>query len=327
MAARAPAVPTGLFRASRVARRGGQSGRPVGARSYRSADFVALAPTLVLYGGLVLVPIGVAVALSFFDWNGVGGLSWASWSNWTTFFHDPVAHHSLEVTGVLTVTSWAVQTPLAMALGLFVAGRQRYRAVYAAIYLLPLLLSTAGIALVWQALLDPTFGGLAWLSRHFTSLHFLEQNWLGGPHTALWTIVALIAWQFVPFHTLLYQMGRRQIPEVLYEAAALDGVNPLQRFWNVTLPQLRYTIVVSSTLIIVGSLTYFDMIFILTNGGPGDTTRVLSIDMYQAAFQETTFGYASVLAVVLGVIGVTVALVLFRLTGFSSMSSQREGMA
>ncbi len=303
-----------------------QANRPVGRGSYRSADLVGLLPTLVLYGGLILVPIAIAIGLSFYNWNGIGALTFVGASNWSRFFSDSIALHSLEVTFLLAGVSWVVQTPLSMALGLFVSGRQRYRAVYSALYLLPLLLSTTGIALMWQALLDPNFGGIAWLGTHW-HLSFLVQNWLGGNSTALWTIVALIAWQFVPFHTLLYQMGRRQIPQVLYEAAALDGVTPLKQFIYVTLPQMRYTIVVSSTLMIVGSLTYFDIIYILTNGGPGDTTRVLSLDMYQAAFQNTTFGYASVLAVVLGVIGIVVALGLVRLTGFGSMASQREGVA
>jgi len=294
--------------------------------SYRSADIVGLVPTMILYGGLVLVPLILAGVLSFYNWNGVGALRFAGFRNWSAFFHDPIAAHSLEVTAILTGVSWLIQTPLSIALGLFVAGRQRYRAFYAAFYLLPLLLSTVGIALMWQALLDPSFGGLAWLGQ--TSwLSFLDQNWLGGNSTALWTIIALIAWQFIPFHTLLYQMGRRQVPQVLYEAAEIDGATSWQRFIHITLPQLRYTIVVSSTLMIVGSLTYFDIIYVLTNGGPGDTTRVLSLDMYQAAFESNIFGYASVLAVVLGVIGIVVALTLIRLTGFSSFGSQRDGIA
>ena len=114
--------------------------------------------------------------------------------------------------------SWVVQTPISMALGLFTAGRQRYRSVYATLYVLPLLLSTAGIALMWEALLDPNFGGITALSRSL-DLGFLRQNWLGDPHLTLYVIVAIISWQFIPFHTLLYQMGRRQIPAVLYEAA------------------------------------------------------------------------------------------------------------
>jgi raffinose/stachyose/melibiose transport system permease protein len=242
------------------------------------------------------------------------------------FAHDPLARQALIVTAKVVVLSWVVQTPISIALGLFTAGKQRYRSVYAALYVLPLLLSTAGIALMWEALLDPNFGGLTALSKSL-NLGFLQQNWLGNPKITLYVVIALIAWQFIPFHSLLYQMGRRQIPHVLYEAARLDGASSAQLFWRVTLPQLRYTVVTSSTLIIVGSLTYFDIVYIMTSGGPGYTTRVLSLDMYQAAFQQNEFGYASVLAVVLGVVGVSIALGLVRFSGFGSMASQQEGAA
>jgi len=290
------------------------------------ADLAGLVPAMVLFGVFIAVPMLGALALSFFRWNGLGTPTWAGGANWVQFVHDPLARQALEVTAKVVVLSWIVQTPISIALGLFTAGRQRYRSVYAALFVLPLLLSTAGIALMWEALLDPEFGGITALGN---SLHlgFLQQNWLGDPALTIYVLIALIAWQFIPFHTLLYQMGRRQIPAVLFEAALLDGASHAQLFWRVTLPQLRYTIVTSSTLIIVGSLTYFDIIYIMTNGGPGYTTRVVSLDMYQTAFQQNEFGYASVLAVVLGVVGVAVALGLVRYSGFGSMTSQQEGAA
>jgi raffinose/stachyose/melibiose transport system permease protein len=303
--------------------------RPAHQRARRrealSADVVWLSPTLVLYGVFIAVPMAFALFLSFTKWNVVGSLTWAGFSNWSKFFSDPVAHHSLLVTLELAGLSWAIQTPLAMALGIFVAGTQRYRAVYAAIYLLPLLMSTAGLALMWQGVLEPTFGGLANLA--FTlHLGFLDQNWLGSTGITFYVIVAIITWQFVPFHTLIYQAGRRAIPAELYDAAKVDGAGIGQAFRHVTLPQLRYTIVASSTLVLVGSLTYFDIIYILTLGGPDDKTMVLAMDMYNVGFMETTFGYASVLAVVLGVIGILVAVGLVRMTGFGSMRSTQEGI-
>ena len=296
------------------------------ARAAGLADLVGLAPAMALFGLFILLPLLGALVLSFFRWNGLGTPHWAGGANWVQFARDPIAGQSLIVTAKVVGLSWIVQTPISMALGLFTAGRQRYRSVYATLYVLPLLLSTAGIALMWEALLDPNFGGIAGLSRSL-NLGFLRQNWLGDAHLTLYVIVAIISWQFIPFHTLLYQMGRRQIPAVLYEAATLDGATGRQLFWRVTLPQLRYTIATSSTLMIVGALTYFDIIYIMTNGGPGYTTRVLSLDMYQAAFLQNEFGYASVLAVVLGAVGVGIALGLVRFTGFGSMESQQEGVA
>ena len=293
-------------------------------RGARLADLAGLAPPMLLFGLFILIPMVAAVVLSFVRWNGLGTPRWAGGANWAAFFRDPVARTSMLVTVKVIVASYLVQTPISLALGLFTAGAQRYRSVYATVYVLPLLMSTAGIALMWESLLDPSFGALTALSR---SLHlpFLQQNWLGNPHLTLYVLVAVIAWQFIPFHTLLYAVGRRQIPAVLYEAAILDGASPAQVFWRITLPQLRYTVVTSGILMVVGSLTYFDIVYIMTDGGPGYTTRVLSLDMYNVAFLQDQYGYASVLAVILGVIGIAVAAGLARFTGFTSMASQQEG--
>jgi raffinose/stachyose/melibiose transport system permease protein len=290
------------------------------------ADLAGVGPPMVLFCLFIVVPMIVAVALSFVRWNGLGTPQWVGGSNWAEFFRDPVARTSVIVTAKVVGLSYLVQTPISLALGLFTAGRQRYRAVYAAIFVLPLLMSTAGIALMWESLLDPNFGALTALAKSW-HLAFLEQNWLGSPNLTLYVIVAIIAWQFIPFHTLLYAVGRRQIPQVFYEAAMLDGASPARTFWRVTLPQLRYTIVTSGILMIVGSLTYFDIVYIMTDGGPGYTTRVLSLDMYNVAFLQDQYGYASVLAVLLGVIGIAVAVGLVRFTGFAAMASQQEGAA
>lgn len=298
--------------------------RPGGRARSRLPDLIGVVPPLALFAFFMIVPMLVAVLLSFTAWNGLGNPRWVGGANWTRFFSDPVARTSVEVTAKVVVLSYVIQTPIAMALGLFTAGRERYRTVYATIFVLPLLMSTAGIALLWGSLLDPSFGAMKTLATGW-HLSFLNQNWLGDPGLTLYVMVAIIAWQFIPFHTLLYAVGRRQIPAVLYEAALIDGASPWQMFWRVTLPQLRYTIVTSGILMVVGALTYFDIIYIMTNGGPGYTTRVLSLDMYYVAVQQQEYGYASVLAVVLGVIGIGVAVGLVRFSGFASMASQQAG--
>ena len=144
-----------------------RSGYTTARRRNFLADLLGISPTLALYAAFVVIPTALALLLSFTNWDVIGPLTWAGFSNWRRFFSDPVAHHSLLVTFELAGFSWLAQTPLAMALGIFVAGRQRYRAVYAAIYLVPLLLSTAGLSLMWEDVLFPQFGGLAWLGVHF----------------------------------------------------------------------------------------------------------------------------------------------------------------
>lgn len=191
----------------------------------------------------------------------------------------------------------------------------------AVLYFVPLLLSSAAVAIAFKAILDPNFG-----IGGTPGLGFLAQDWLGDPDLVLYVVIFVIAWQFVPFHTLLYQAGVRQIPTSLYEAATIDGASTVAQFRHITLPQLCYTIVTSSTLMLTGSLTYFDVVFVLTGGGPGTSTRLLPLDMYLTGFSANDMGGASVLAVILVVAGLGLAFVLTRFSSFARMSSEQEGL-
>lgn len=260
------------------------------------------------------------VVLSFTQWDGLGTPSFAGLDAWTAVLSDPVTWNAIKLTFLLTIVTYLVQFPLSLLLGTFMAGHQKYRELLSVLYFLPLLFSAAAIGIAFKALLDPNFG----VGRAL-QIPFLQQNFLGDPKLAFWTVVLVISWSFVPFHSLLYQAGVRQIPATMYEAATLDGAGRIRQFFAITLPQLKYTIVTSSTLMIVGSLTYFDLVFILTAGGPGNATRILPLDMYLSGFRSNQMGQASVIAVILVVVGLTVSLALNRLSGADSMESQMEG--
>lgn len=277
-------------------------------------------PAFVYFIALAVIPLLGVLVLSFTDWDGIGAIGFSGVANWLTVFTEPGMWHALWLTLVVMVLSWLVQTPISLLLGVFTAGSQRYRAVLAVLYFLPLLLSSAAIAVAYKALLDPNFGLSAGLG-----LPFLSQDWLGDPVLAFGVVIFVIAWQFVPFHTLIYQGGVRQIPQSMYEAAQLDGAGRIAQFFHITLPQLKYTIITSSTLMTVGSLTYFDLIFVLTGGGPGNATRILALDMYLTGFRANLMGPASVVAVILVLIGLGLALFLQRLGGKDRSASQLEG--
>jgi raffinose/stachyose/melibiose transport system permease protein len=282
-------------------------------------------PALLFYVLFALVPMLVALYLSFTQWDGLSQATWVGLQNWISLFSDAVTGHSLLLTLEIMALSWLVQTPISLLLGVFMAGTQRYRAVLSVFYFLPLLFSTVAIGLTWISILDPNFGLLDTLLRAL-GLSVLARGWLGDPNLAFYTIVALISWQFIPFHSLLYLGGARQIPRELYEAAEIDGASRSHTFFSITLPQLKYTIITSTTLILTGSLTYFDLIWVTTGGGPGYATRILPLQMYITAFPNEAVGYGSVLAVLLALFGIALSLVLLRFTGFTRMSSQLEGL-
>lgn len=292
------------------------------------ANWVAVVwatPALAFYALFALVPMFIALYLSFTQWNGLSPEVWIGWKNWIALFSDSVSGHALILTFELMVLSWIVQTPISLLLGVFMAGFQRYRSVLGVFYFIPLLFSTVAIGLTWDSILDPNFGLLNTLLRTI-GLSGLARGWLGDPSLAFYVIVALISWQFIPFHALLYLGGTRQIPRELYEAASIDGASRVQQFFSITIPQLKYTIITSTTLILTGSLTYFDLIWVMTGGGPGYATRVLPLQMYITAFQNEMVGYGSTLAILLAVVGIVLSVLLLRFSGFARMSSQREGL-
>lgn len=293
---------------------GGASKRAAGPSGWYTA------PALVMFVLFAIVPLIVAGWLSFTQWDAIASPKSVGLENWANVFSGGAVWHSLWLSIQVVIFSWLVQTPVSLLLGVFVAGKQKHRALMAAIFFVPLILSSAAIGLAFKAILDPNFGLASSLS-----IPILNQNWLGNPSLILPVVVFIIAWQFVPFHTLLYQGGVRQIPASLYEAAEIDGASRVQQFFSITLPQLRYTIVTSSTLMVTGSLTYFDVVFILTGGVPSDAINILPIDMYVTGFQAGQFGVASVLAIVLAVIGLAISLVLTKASGFTRMTSQQEG--
>jgi raffinose/stachyose/melibiose transport system permease protein len=294
---------------------------PHASRRGRSGILPWLAvPALVFFVGFAVVPLIGVFVLSFTTWDGLGEIRLSGLDSWQAVLADSGLLHAIWITFLVMIVSWAVQTPLSILIGTFLAGNQRYRAVLAVLYFIPLLLSSAAIAIAYKALLDPNFGLGAGLG-----IDFLTQDWLGRPTLAFSLVVFVVSWQFIPFHSLIYQGAVRQIPQSLYEAAQIDGAGRVRQFFSITLPQLKHTLITSSTLMVVGSLTFFDLIFVLTEGGPGDATRVLALDMYKRGFQANLMGPASAIAVILVLVGLAIALLLRRLGGRDATQSQFEG--
>ncbi|MFC9701374.1 carbohydrate ABC transporter permease [Streptomyces sp. NPDC056943] len=296
-------------------------------RSQRTATgvgrpgFAWAAPAAVFFGLFALVPLLLVVVLSFTRWNGLGSPEFAGLDNWSRLLDDPVMVKSLWLSLLLTVLGVVVQTPISILLGVWAAGPQRNRAVLSAIYFVPLLLSITAVSVLWRAVLDPNFGVPAqakWL--------FGDGNLFGMQAGAVGVLVFVSTWQFTPLHTLIYQGAARAVPQVLYQAAQIDGAGTVRQFFHITLPQLRNSIVTSMILMVVGGLTTFDTVLILTQGGPGTDTTNSAYYMYQKAFKSFDFGGASAIALLLVLVATLISLVMVRLTGYDKMRSTMEGV-
>lgn len=302
----------------RVGRR--RSARRSGAAVARPG-FVWAAPATLFFLLFAVVPLILVAVLSFTSWDGLGSPQYAGLDNWKALIHDHTMIQSLWLSVLITVLGVAVQTPLSILLGVWAAGHQRNRAVLSAVYFVPLLLSATAVSILWRALLDPNFGVPAqarWL--------FGDGNLFGRQASAIGVLVFVGAWQYTPFHTLIYQGAARAIPRVLYQAAEIDGAGTVRQFWHITLPQLRNTMITSMILMVVGGLTTFDTVLILTQGGPGTDTTISAYYMYEQAFKSFDFGGGSAIALVLVLVATVISLVVVKVSGYDKMRSSSEGL-
>ncbi|MCA1220607.1 carbohydrate ABC transporter permease [Streptomyces sp. 8L] len=279
-------------------------------------------PAVVFFGLFALVPLVLVAVLSFTDWSGLGSPEFSGLANWTKLFQDPVMIQSLWLSVLLTGLGVVVQTPLSILIGVWAAGHQRGRAVLAAIFFVPLLLSVTAVSVLWRALLDPNFGVPS--QAHWL---FGDGNLLGSRTGAIGVLVFVSAWQYTPLHSLIYQGAARAIPRVLYQAAAVDGAGRWRQFFHVTLPQLRNAVVTSVILMIVGGLTTFDSVLILTEGGPGTDTTITAYYMYDKAFKSFDYGTGAAVALLLVVVATAVSLIVVRLSGYDRMAGTQEGLS
>ncbi|MCT9089690.1 sugar ABC transporter permease [Streptomyces sp. ASQP_92] len=283
--------------------------------------FAWAAPAVVFFVLFAIAPLALVAVLSFTSWDGISEPRFNGLDNWDALIHDPVMSQSVWTTLLLTALGVLTQTPVSLLLGVWAAGHQRNRAVLSAVYFVPLLLSATAVSVVWRAVLDPNFGvpsQLTWL--------FGDGNLLGSRGGALGVLTFVGVWQFTPLHALIYQGGARAIPQVLYQAAAVDGAGMVRQFFHVTLPQLRNTAITSLVLMVAGGLTTFDTVLILTQGGPGTDTTVSAFYMYQKAFKSYDFGTGSAIALVLVVVATLISLAVVKLSGYDRMRGTTEGL-
>ncbi|MBS4210026.1 sugar ABC transporter permease [Bacillus sp. FJAT-50079] len=272
-----------------------------------------LAPALIVYLVYVVYSIFMTFFYSMFKWSGIEAASdFIGLANYVQLMNDGVFWKSLTNNLILVATSVLTQIPLGLIMALLLFAPIRGIRLFRTVYFMPFLMSTVAIGLLFIFILDPNFG----LVNHFLSLLGLDswqRGWLGESDTALWSVVAVISWQFAPFYMILFRASIVGIPDELYEAAKIDGANKWQNFIHVTLPLLMPTIVTSSILAIIGSLKYFDLIYVMTNGGPNNSTELMATYMYKQAFTNFNMGYGSAVSFGMFIIALIITLAVLGL--------------
>ncbi|MFB9892044.1 carbohydrate ABC transporter permease [Planobispora takensis] len=270
-------------------------------------------PALVLYGLLVLAPIAIAAYTSMFRWNGLGGWpdDFIGFDNFTRLFSSDVFHGDLRNGLIIVVLSLVVQLPLALGLALLLNQRMRGRAVYRLLFFAPYVLSEVITGVLFSLILSPE-AGLANQILRAVGLEELERAWLADPVTVMPALFAVMTWKYFGFYMILFLAGRQGIPRELGEAASIDGAGTWQQFRHVTLPLLGPTIRIAAFLSVIGTIQLFDLVWVLTGGGPDHASETMAVTMFQFGFKRTQIGYASAISVVMFVLSMIFALAYLR---------------
>ena len=271
-----------------------------------------LLPALVVYVTFVLYPMVRAVWYSLYDWNGLGAMDdYLGWGNFERILSDNVFRMALRHNTQLIILSLAIQLPIALAVALLIRDNIRGRAMFRTIFFLPYVLSEVITGVVWVFIYRPQNGlmneYLGWIIPGYEPKAILADTSL-----ALYAIFAVITWKFFGFHMILYLAGLQNIPPELEDAARVDGATPFQVLRDVTLPLLGPTVRVSVFFSVLGSLQFFDLIWIMTKGGPVNATNTMATYMYTYGFTRFQLGY-----------GAAVSLVIFTICFVFSILYQR----
>jgi raffinose/stachyose/melibiose transport system permease protein len=270
-----------------------------------------LLPALVLFGGLVLLPIALGVYTSLFKWNGFGGLptNFVGLDNFLRLFGDEVFIGDLKRGLVLVLLSVVVQLPVALGLALLLNQKLRFRGFYRLIFFAPYVLSEVITGVLFTMVLSPT-GGL--VNQILELFGVSGQTWLSDPNRVLVTLFFVVSWKYFGFHMILYLAGRQDIPPELTEAAMMDGASTWQIFRDITLPLLGPTIRISVFLSTIGAIQLFDMVWVLTGGGPIHASETMAVTLFQYGFRRYEVGYASAISVTMFMISLVFALLYQR---------------
>jgi raffinose/stachyose/melibiose transport system permease protein len=283
-----------------------------GVRRRRSAAAWAfIAPALAVYAFFALLPIVQSLGLSFSSWQGDQvGPEWGGAGNYAEALSDVVFWRAVGNNILLAVGSVAVQLPIALVLAALLAGRLRGRWIFRTAYFAPMVLPTVVIGLFWRNFLLDYDEGLVNAAAAWCGLG--RGSWLGDGRLAMGAIFSAISWRYVGFHMVILLAGVLAVPRDLYEAAALDGAGAWGRFRHVTLPGVAPVLALSAMLSVVGSLKYFDLVYIMTRGGPDHATELGATYIYNIGIHGTRWSYGCTMAVVLLVLSLGGAALVLR---------------
>lgn len=268
---------------------------------------ILVAPALLIYGFAVLVPFIGTIALSFTRWNGFGTPEIAGFDNYIRAFRDTIFVSSFSHMLFYIVTTLVVEVLVGLVLAGFITSN-RFMGYPRIALFIPVMLPMVVVAVLWGAVFNPDYGAMnAFLAA--IGREDWQQIWLGNPATALPAISLVSGWIFAGFYMAIFNAAFARLPQDVIESARLDGANEWKLFWRIKVPMIRQISSVAMLLCITGGIQGFDLFYVMTNGGPYNSTEVPTTYMVKAVFRDMEIGFGSALSVILTIVGLVIALI------------------
>lgn len=264
--------------------------------SNKTAIAIFILPTLLIFCAIVLVPIFISSYYSLLDWDGVGKGTFIGLDNFIKMFSDTRVLNSIKNSLLFAGASIFIQLPISLILALILASNVKGEGFYRSIYFIPVLMSTVVIAQLWSKIYNADYGLLNSLLESI-GLSNYAQDWLGQKNTALIASFIPTLWQYVGYHMLLMYAGAKSISQEILEAAKIDGASRIRTALSITIPLMKPILKVCLVFSVIGAFKVFDLIYVLTGGGPFFTTEVPSTLMYTTIFDTYKYGYGSAISV------------------------------
>ncbi|HBE76373.1 MAG TPA: sugar ABC transporter permease [Firmicutes bacterium] len=274
----------------------------------RLINFTFYAPALFFYTLVIIVTSLLAFYYSFTNWDGFSReLKLIGFQNYWELFHDPYFYNALRNTFLFAIVFTVAQNVIGLLLAAFYHKSNKINNIAKFLVFLPVILSPIVVGFIWNYIYSPIYGIVGLLANYLPVKIGLGS--LTNPKIAIWLVALAQIWQMVGFAMIIYAAGLKDIPEDIYESAAIDGAGKIQAFWYLTLPLLAPATTILVVFDMITSLKVFDLIYIMTNGGPGYATETFSLMIFREAFKNNTMGYATTVGVALFIIVLLVSLV------------------
>jgi len=255
-------------------------------------------PALLILIGFGVIPIFYNFIMSLYETDLISPSVFVGLKNYEVLFRDPVFQQSVKNNILLVIGSLIAHLFLALLLANILFDKFKGNNFFQSVFFLPSVVTGVAVGLTWTFIFSSRFG-LVNSILETVHLEQFQRSWLADKNTAMLGIIIAVMWQYVGYHVVIQIAAMRNIPSELYEAAAIDGASKWRQFTDITLPLIKPVLKVDAILIITGSLKFFDLVYVMTNGGPNHATEVLSTYMFYQGFRTLKYGYASAIANIL----------------------------